>query len=324
MPLESTFSYSNAPQAILPKKKYRGEEEGGFTLMSDPRVVRGSATRGKGGGQTARVGPGRTSGGEQQREREQREERGRSHVASYQYKVAELVRPEIDLSQYLVERTDEGADRRRPREAESQTDRFQERPQSPEYVPRKTGVDATTQVDDVSELFVFDLEVEPLLGVLCAKTLEQALLELQCEGELEGLQQEAARCEEQRLGEQEWRVAREQETHGDSCIKDLALKGLQGEARRQREVRGKVAGLAAMRQMLPSLLEDVSRELYAEGVWRDPLRRLLQDEVLPGVYAAAGRRLQVYEGARALVDGECREEGVCVCVFLSLCPSART
>lgn len=33
------------------------------------------------------------------------------------------------------------------------------RPVTPEYIPRKTGVDAHTQVEDVRDLFNFDVEV---------------------------------------------------------------------------------------------------------------------------------------------------------------------
>lgn len=313
MPLDSTFSYSNAPQAIIPKKKkYRSDEDGAFTLMSDPRVVRGSVVKSKGGGMPGTAGSkaGQTVPGKSRQatkeDESRREEESRSHQATYQYKVPVLVRPEIDLSQYLVEREPEhpagGQKARPPKAAETQTDVFQERPDTPEYVPRKTGVDVETQVEDVSELFNYDKEVEPMLAVLCAKTIEQALFELSCEGELVNLQHEIEKFEESRVREQQWVTGKEQQTVADSCTKDLALKGLKREMAKQREVREKVAGVQAMQQMLPAMLEDVCAELYAGGEWRDPERQDIDEVFLPQVYTAARSQLNAFKEAQALVD----------------------
>ena len=55
---------------------------------------------------------------------------------------------------------------------DTQTDGFEERPPSPIYIPKKTGIDACTQVED-NELFDFDREVTPLVNVITTKTLEQ-------------------------------------------------------------------------------------------------------------------------------------------------------
>ena len=51
------------------------------------------------------------------------------------------------------------------------------------YIPKKTGIDAFTQVEN-DELFNFDREVEPIVQVLVSKTIEQAMLEVQEEDEL--------------------------------------------------------------------------------------------------------------------------------------------
>jgi len=50
-------------------------------------------------------------------------------------------------------------------------------------MPKKTGVDKKTLVED-NELFIFDDEVEPILSVLCGKTLEVARMEVLEEEEL--------------------------------------------------------------------------------------------------------------------------------------------
>jgi hypothetical protein len=55
---------------------------------------------------------------------------------------------------------------------DTQTDTFAEPPPSPKYVPKKTGIDAATQVEDY-ELFNFDQEVSPILDVIVSKSLEE-------------------------------------------------------------------------------------------------------------------------------------------------------
>jgi hypothetical protein len=306
MPLDSSFSYSNAPQALKPKKKYRSssEADAGFTLMSDPRVVRG-VTRSS-ANTTHSLAHSLTGPGRSRAREEAEEEAARSHQPTYQYRVAQLVRPEIDLSQYLEERVSECASKKPPKVAETQTDQFQQRPDTPEYVPRKTGVDVHTQVEDVSELFVFDEEVEPLLAVLCAKTMEQAMFELECEGELINLQDECDRFAEVRVAEEQWVAGREQETIAASCTKDLALQALQREAAAQRQVREKVAGVQAMQQMIPALMDNVFEELYQTSRWKRPEAEDIAGELLPEIYAAAGEQVELFRQSQAIVDGASR------------------
>ena len=54
---------------------------------------------------------------------------------------------------------------------------------------KKTGVDKKTLVED-NELFLFDDEVEPILSVLCGKTLEQARMEVLEEEELREMKEQ--------------------------------------------------------------------------------------------------------------------------------------
>ena len=58
------------------------------------------------------------------------------------------------------------------------------RPETPKYVPKKTGIDKITQIEDY-DLFDYDREVQPILNVLLTKTVEQALLEVEEETELD-------------------------------------------------------------------------------------------------------------------------------------------
>ena len=58
-----------------------------------------------------------------------------------------------------------------------------ERDETPFAIPLKRGIDKKTLVED-NELFRFDKEVEPILSVLCGKTLEFARMEVLEEEEL--------------------------------------------------------------------------------------------------------------------------------------------
>jgi hypothetical protein len=60
---------------------------------------------------------------------------------------------------------------------------WMDRPNTPRCIPMKTGVDKKTLVQD-NELFIFDKDVEPILSVLCGKTLELARMEVLEEEEL--------------------------------------------------------------------------------------------------------------------------------------------
>ena len=54
-------------------------------------------------------------------------------------------------------------------------------------MPAKKGVDKKTLVED-NELFIFEDDVEPILSVLCGKTLEQSRMEVLEEEELREMQ----------------------------------------------------------------------------------------------------------------------------------------
>lgn len=56
---------------------------------------------------------------------------------------------------------------------------------------KKRGVDKKTLVED-NELFIFDNEVEPILSVLCGKTLELARMEVLEEEELKEMREQQA------------------------------------------------------------------------------------------------------------------------------------
>ena len=120
---------------------------------------------------------------------------------TFRYDVKPFSNNEIDVTQYLTEIPDRIVTKS---EITSQTDPFKERPITPPYIPRKTGVDRSTQVEDVRELFSFDKEVKSMLEVLVTKTLQSALFEVQCESELLSLQTAAEEFQKTIAVEDDW------------------------------------------------------------------------------------------------------------------------
>jgi len=68
-------------------------------------------------------------------------------------------------------------------------------------MPAKENCKATQIFDADYELFDFDEEVEPMLNVLCSKTLEQARMELLEETELSTIMKQKKEYEEVRNAE---------------------------------------------------------------------------------------------------------------------------
>lgn len=302
--------HSVAPHSVAPQKskKYRDLENAPLTLMSDPRVVRGStsalarkvtaskeAESSSSSGSTKMLGTGAGSGG----------------VAvyldqlprpSYVYEVQGHVGPDLDMTPYLAVKDETLSVRKK--EVESQTNEFKERPPSPEYVPRKTGIDVTTQItqDDVSYLFDFDREVEPILNVIVYKTLEQALFEVESEEELLALDVAAKQFHSDRNAELEWRRQRE--------LEDIAEKRAQGdlvaarvaEKKEERRVKSIIGAVQAMNQIIPGVFDAAVERLYQEKVWRRPEVASVEDLVVAKTNHSMKLKLKAYTAAQTLID----------------------
>jgi radial spoke head protein 3 len=308
MPADPTFSYSTAPLPVKPsggRRKYR-EDEAHLTLMSDPRVVRGSvsgALKKHTVGSSQEINKTRLPGSRKANTSNlQQSEDPPLIQPTFFFNVDPVVDPNIDLRSYL----EEDLSQLKPvsKLAVTQTDEFNERPDTPEYVPRKTGIDRSTQVEKLSDLFIFDEEVEPMLHVIVSKTLEQALFEIEREEELKNLEQECERFRRLKVEDLEWVKKREQESVADAVVKDLALKGMKEKQSAENEVRAKVASRRAIVQLLPSMVDEVTSRLFADGVWKDPNRVHLSEVHLPEIYKAAAARAQLHDQVIDIIDGE--------------------
>jgi hypothetical protein len=92
---------------------------------------------------------------------------------------------DVQTDQFVEELTDKAP----CYEIGCQTDIKIHRPGMEWQLPKKRGVDKKTLVED-NELFLFDDEVEPILSVLCGKTLEQARMEVLEEEEIREMREQ--------------------------------------------------------------------------------------------------------------------------------------
>ena len=196
------------PQVVRDKRKFRASKENSMThnqgfydqedpekrealnIMHDKRVFRGNTHNMK------VIQPSLTAQQkDEQRIHEEQEKRKiemiknqilqfktKKHKPSpYDLRPGPPARIEIDLTYYLTELNQSKSGKA---DVKVQTDQFIPLPESPKYVPKKTGIDKITQIEDY-DLFDYDREVQPILNVLLTKTVEQSLLEVEEETELE-------------------------------------------------------------------------------------------------------------------------------------------
>lgn len=209
--------FEAAPRVIESRSKYREEDEDerlALNIMYDKRVFRGNTHN------MNMVAKNLTPA--QQEEMRVKEEREKKKVEMIKRQLIEFkkkknkgeetlydLRPgppariEVDLTYFLTEQgKDEGAD---TKTVVAQTDTFMPKPPTPKYVPKKTGIDAETQVGDY-DLFYYDDAVLPILNVVVDKTLEAALLEVEEESELKAIDKYKKECERKKAKEKdEWK-----------------------------------------------------------------------------------------------------------------------
>ncbi|TGZ73895.1 hypothetical protein CRM22_001257 [Opisthorchis felineus] len=188
----------------------------------------------------------------------------------------------------------------------TQTDYFLDRPPTPLFVPAKTGVDVATQIYE-NDLFDFELEVQPILEVLCGKTIEQALLEVAEEEELADL-----RCQQQVL----------QEIHNADLaeVSRLEDRNRRYEEEKQRrkvqyekamklakETADKIAAKAFTKAYLSPLMKSTFEQLLERGYFYDSVEHDIENNFLEPLVEGVLDSMSYERRARLLLDGLLRE-----------------
>jgi hypothetical protein len=176
----SSYTFTSSPRAVgKAGKKYRDPTDKRINLMNDPRVRRGITVASV---HSTYIESTPEEIASIKRDTRRKDRSPQSNRPATPEAVDGRQHMEIQTENFLEELTDRPVEKDR----ETQTDVFMDRPPSPLFIPKKSGVDISTQVLP-GELFDFDREVEPILSQLIAKTLEQSLMEVRDEEELRNL-----------------------------------------------------------------------------------------------------------------------------------------
>ena len=297
---EMLFEHSTAPKSVKPSgKKYRGEEgDDPLPISSDPRVIRGStmalAKKVAAAKMTRKAGSTKMSRSLGAAEMLQ------ENRPMYNFEMKGHVGDDIDLREFLVAKDD--GQPVQQKDVDTQADIFKARPPSPAYIPRKTGIDCDTQVEDVRELFDFDAESDPIVTVIVAKTLEQALFEVRHEEELKALEQVADDFQEQKRKELEWQKVKEKQTLDEYNEHNKLVKTREEEKKYEYTVKSMVGGVAMVQQLMPGLIDGAAEELYNDGTWRRPERAEVEDLVMLDAKKALRRNYDTRGMAQKMVE----------------------
>jgi len=230
--VDGGYAFAQQPRAVSARKKFRDpagaiDDRLAVNIMWDRRVVRGNTYAAQVLPATAVPDPVALQKDAETRKLQELKKRQKTRTVQRPATpdaVAGRKHMDVQTENFL----EEISDRPQETEVETQTDAFMDRPPSPLYIPKKTGLDKETQIFE-GDLFDFDFEVEPILQVLVGKTLEQGLMEVLEEEELANLRahqdeydqiRAAELAEAQRMEAAETRRAQEKERR----IKQVSIR----------------------------------------------------------------------------------------------------
>jgi len=208
----------------------------------------------------------------------------------------------VPLEQYLVEQETPIA----TRDESEQTDVFRPKPIEREYytrnLPKKRGIDASTQIETEDNLFDFDWEVEPLLNVLIGKTLELGLMEVEEEAELEAIREDKANYMADRAKEREEQFAAEAAEVKRVLNKETYKKEEQGRVQAEAEVAAKVFTMQSVKLMIERSKVTAFEEMEKKGLFYDPDWKMVQDSFMPWLYETVDKGFEEVKQAQDVVD----------------------
>lgn len=165
------------------------------------------------------------------------------------------------------------------------------RPPTPHKMPRLTGVSKKTLTED-NELFLFEDEVEPILSVLCGKTLEVARMEVLQEEELAEMQRQQESFANMRKNE-ESEIKKMEEAETKRMEAYMAKKSLERSRRETKKVaHKKVVSRVLAKNFLKDLRFNAFTYMRDVGLFRDRFnQQVLEADVLPWLIKETGKRV---------------------------------
>lgn len=295
----SKYTFTEGPRTVAAKRaKYRDDDgpkpsmgNSMNNLMFDRRVVRGNTFHGLGAGTSPN-----SMGQQSKKSRKRRKE----PVSIFDLRPKLNRNEPVDLQKYLVE---EKSDVPEVNEV-TQTDVFAERDDKDDvYVPKKTGIDAYTQIEEEDNLFKFDVEVEPILEILVGKTMEQALQEVEEEDELTNLRERKRVLYEQKEAEEQRIKDMETDEIKLFQAKEDRVNAEKDRVERERIVSEKVGASTLSQGMVGEhLVNKVFDRMEDAGHFKDATRLDVENKFMPWIMDMVGGELNNIENSRTLVD----------------------
>ena len=187
-------------------------------------------------------------------------------------------RMEVDVSDYLVERKED----RRCVDEGTQVDALEEKPPSPAFVPKKTGMNRETQIYP-GDLFGFDESIYVIIDVINNKVLEQATFEVVEEEDLATRRENQRVYEENRYQEIRDREKLELLERQYDKEKRRLMEEKRNQLEKQKETNDKIAALVYSHDYVKTLVTNVHGELREKGFFFDPVLRAVKETFLPSI-----------------------------------------
>eukprot|EP01138_Halocafeteria_seosinensis_P003554 gb/GECG01003633.1/.p1 GENE.gb/GECG01003633.1/~~gb/GECG01003633.1/.p1 ORF type:complete len:534 (+),score=123.63 gb/GECG01003633.1/:1-1602(+) len=207
----------------------------------------------------------------------------------------------VDLTPYLVEQTEPPA----KVDEETEVDEFLEQEPEPTEKHIKRGVDAATQIEP-TDLWDFDVEVEPLLQVIVGKTLEQGMREVSEEDELNWLKHRGHEISMAKKKEVENVESLEEKAKSYIERKNEQLQKQKQLHRDIVEAKRKISSLSAARRAIASAKEASILRCKHSRNFVDSEELVFEQSVAEGTYNDVVGYLHQRAVARAIVDSLAR------------------
>lgn len=207
-------------------------------------------------------------------------------------------RLEVDLILFL---TEQGQTKPEEADVKIQTDVFVPKPPSPRYIPKKTGIDKITQIEDY-DLFDYDVEVQPILNVLLNKSVEQACLEVEEEYELDQIRNYKFSYHKRRQAEKnEWELEVKKEIQRIKQ-KNKALDTARIKRKQQFETIQKLQCLNVAKSFLANNFMQSMKLLVSKNHWPNTFKEQLNVQYKDWLYEAINKNLANKGNVRELKE----------------------
>ncbi|KAI5717762.1 hypothetical protein M8J77_010796 [Diaphorina citri] len=177
-----------------------------------------------------------------------------------------------------------------------------DRPETPPFIPEKTGVDTCTQIYP-DDLFFFDEEVKPILEVTTGKTIEQALLEVLHEDEIDGMEQERRRFMDEKAAEEAEIQRLEEEERRKNLERDKRIAEMEKAKEKQKELEKRIAATMLSDRVCTELLPQVLTEMTEQGYYVDATDEAVRDDVMKDLEEHVCQELKAIAQNEQLLSG---------------------